>query len=188
MKLANFVKINTAEMNKDSRALFYSIVKEIFNDRISFIRSTTEDGEPKVTKMFHKVEDGQHWYIIPLKAAPMLEQMDQLAQKLTDKLNMGNFTLESSLIENQDVFNNSVDEDHFSVIAEQFAKKIHEDWMNERSNKGWRYGERRSDEDKTHPLMKNWEQLSESEKEIKPSLVRDFIKVLKDNGFKITRR
>ncbi|MCK9532223.1 MAG: RyR domain-containing protein [Gammaproteobacteria bacterium] len=188
MKLKHFVKINTKEMNKESRALFYSVVADMLPDIIAVIKTTNDDGEPTKTKMFHKVLDGEHWYIIPLKECPTEHQMDDLANKLSKTLHMGNFILESSLIENKDLFDNYVSNDDYSSLAEQFAKVLHEDWLNERRQNGWRYGEMRNDEDKTHPLIKEWSQLDESERDIKPKVIKDLIKVLQDNGFKITKK
>lgn len=188
MKLKHFVKINTKEMNKESRSLFHSVVADTLPDIITVVKTTNDEGEPTKTRMFHKVVDGEHWYIIPLKDCPTAEQMDSLADKLMKTLHMGNFTLESSLIENNDLVDNYVTDDDYSKLAEQFSKVIHEEWLNERKAKGWRYGELRNDEDKTHPLVKDWSQLDESEKDIKPKVIKDLIKVLQDNGFRITKK
>jgi ryanodine receptor 2 len=188
MKLKHFIKINTREMNKETRALFYSLTKSVMGDLIMVVKSTDSDGNPSTTKMFHKIVEGQNWYIVPLKSCPTAGQIDELTQLLIDKLNMGDFTLESSLVENKDVFNNSVSDDDYSMIAEKFAQKVHEDWLDERVKNGWRYGEERSDESKTHPLVKSWHELSAQEKTIKPEMVREFIDILRSNGFKITKK
>lgn len=188
MKLKHFVKINTGEMNKESRSLFHSVVADMMPDIITVVKTTNDEGEPTRTKMFHKVVDGEHWYIIPLSDAPTSEQMDNLTDKLLKTLHMGDFTLESSLIENKDLTDNYLSNDDYSSLAEQFAKVMHDEWLAERTNHGWRYGERRNDEDKTHPLIKEWSQLTESEKEIKPKMIKDLIKVLQDNGFRITKK
>lgn len=188
MKLKNFVKINTKEMNKEARALFYSIVSDSIPDLIAVIKTTNSEGEPTKTRMFHKVDNGEHWYIIPLNATPTEEQLNTLTNKLMKTLHMGNFTLESSLIENNDLFDNFVANDDYSTLAEQFAKVIHDDWLGERVQNGWRYGETRNDENKTHPLVKDWSQLQESEKDIKPKVIKELIKILQDNGFKITKK
>ena len=188
MKLSHFIKINTAEMNKESRALFYSLVKDVLGDLVNVVKSTSDDGEPKVTKMFHKIDDNGHWYIIPLKQSPDTDQLTVVTEKLATNLHLGNFQIESSLVENQDIFNNSLSEDEFTIISEKFAQQLHNNWVNERLSQGWRYGERRDDGAKTHPLVKNWSQLSENEKDINPQLVKEFVNILKSNGFKIIKK
>lgn len=188
MKLKNFIKFKIKEMNKEARAMLYSVVKEFLGEKVVVVKSATEDGQPTQTRIFHKVVDGDHWYIIPLSESPTEEQVDKIAERLVKSLNMGNFEIESSLVQSQDIFDNSIAEDDFSAIADKFAQKLHEDWLNERIEKGWRYGEQRNDADKTHPLVKSWNQLSENEKSINPKLVKEFVDILKSNGFKIIKK
>lgn len=175
-------------MNKETRVLFYSLTKKVMGDLLDTIKSTDPDGNPTSTKMFHKTVEGQNWYIVPLKQNPSSEKMDELVEELVDHLHMGDFQIESSLIEHKDTFNNSVSDDDFSSIAEKFAQRSHNTWLNERVNNGWRYGEARDDENKTHPLIKSWGELSDREKSINPEMVREFIDILRSNGFKIIKQ
>lgn len=188
MKLKNYIKISTGQMNKDSRSLFYSFVKEIMPENLAVVKTTNNDGQPTKTKMFHKVVEGKNWYIIPLNQNPTEEQMDELFDRISGGLHMGNFELVSSLIESKDIFDNHMSSDDYDVVAEAFAKQMHEEWLNERINKGWRYGEERNDESMTHPLVKEWNSLTEDEKNIKPKMIKELIKLLQDNGFKITKK
>lgn len=188
MKLSKFIKFNTKEMNKESRALLYSIVKDGLGDKVSVVKSTDKDGQPTSTRIFHKIDDGKHWYIIPLSKNPTEDEINSIADKMIKNLNMGDLEIESSLVESNDIFDKSLSEGDYQTIAEKFAQKLHEDWMEDRNTSGWRYGEQRNDEHKTHPLMKAWHQLSEEEKTIKPHMVKDLVNILKDNGYKVTKK
>lgn len=187
MKLRYFIKVKTFEMNKDLRTLFYTAVREILGSSVKVVKSTDKEGNPSNTKMFHKVVDGEHWYIVPLERSPIPDQVDAIVSKL-NSIGLGDFTIETSLIEHKDIFDNGVSKDDYDRIAEQFAQKIHEDWLNDRISNGWRYGDLRDDSQKTHPLVKNWSQLSARDKNIKPQLVNEFVNILKLNGFKITKK
>ena len=47
---------------------------------------------------------------------------------------------------------------------EELAKNEHERFVAERLRNGWKYGDKRSDVDKIHPLLKDWSKLNDDEK------------------------
>ena len=50
-------------------------------------------------------------------------------------------------------------------LAELLSKNVHEVWAETRITQGWKYGEQRNDEFKTHPCLVPYEELPEEEKE-----------------------
>lgn len=70
---------------------------------------------------------------------------------------------------------------------EIISKNIHETWGNERMQQGWKYGEKYSAEEKTHPCLIEYEALSESEKDVDRATVVQTIKMLLYMGYKIER-
>ena len=50
-------------------------------------------------------------------------------------------------------------------LVEQRSKNVHEVWAETRIKQGWKYGEQRNDELKTHPCIVPYEDLPEEEKE-----------------------
>lgn len=188
MKIKHFIKLKTpVAINRESRSLFFNNVKDVVDNKIAPVKSTTEDGEKTETKMFIKNDDG-YSYIIPLQQNPTEEQLEDIVNIMTDNMNVGDFTLESSTSVTQDAVDSHLDEESFGSMAEQFSRKVHENWLHERMENGWRYGETRDDRQKTHPLVKNWNQLSESEKNVDPELFKQFVEILKANGFKISKK
>jgi voltage-gated potassium channel Kch len=72
--------------------------------------------------------------------------------------------------------------------VEQLAVYEHERWCRERETAGWRYSDRRSDEDKLHPGLVPWAALPEELRHRTRHAVRDLADVLADAGFRIIRR
>lgn len=189
MKIKHFIKIKTpVAMNKESRSLFFNNVKDALAGKVSPIKSTNEEGEKTVTKMFNKRDGGEYVYIIPLSQNATEDELEAVVDVMMNNMNVGNFSIESSTSVSQDAVDSHLDEESFGSMAEQFSKKVHENWLNERMENGWRYGELRDDRQKTHPLIKNWNQLSETEKNIDPELFKQFVEILKANGFKISKK
>lgn len=72
-------------------------------------------------------------------------------------------------------------------LAEKMAKNVHEVWAETRIKQGWKYGERRNDELKTHPCLIPYEKLSEEEKEYDRNTSIGTLKLIMKLGFIISQ-
>ena len=72
--------------------------------------------------------------------------------------------------------------------VESLARLEHERWCNDKLRTGWRYGPVRDDAHKIHPLIVDWEQLPESERDKDRQPVREVPEMLAHAGFEIVRR
>ena len=70
-------------------------------------------------------------------------------------------------------------------LVEQMAKNVHEVWAETRIQQGWKYGERRDDELKTHPCLVPYEVLPEEEKTYDRNTAIGTLKLIMKLGFKI---
>lgn len=130
----------------------------------------------------------EHQYEVPLTRNLVAEEIERVAMHLNTAFNEGNFLLEtSSFDENccltEDEEEAYMDPEITQQIAEKLAERMHSQWMNERLDNGWRYGTSRSDEGKTHPLMKPWNQLAEQYRNIDYSLPQVFVDLLEEFGY-----
>ena len=55
--------------------------------------------------------------------------------------------------------------DNLTELTEAMARNVHEVWALGRVKEGWKYGETRNDELKTHPGLVPYEELPDSERE-----------------------
>ena len=72
-------------------------------------------------------------------------------------------------------------------LVEQMSKNVHEVWSETRISQGWKYGEERNDEQKTHPCLVPYEELPEEEKEYDRNTCIGTLKLILKFGFKISR-
>ena len=72
-------------------------------------------------------------------------------------------------------------------LVEQMSKNVHEVWAETRIGQGWKYGEQRNDELKTHPCLVPYEDLPEEEKEYDRNTSIGTLKLIMKLGFKIVR-
>ena len=73
-------------------------------------------------------------------------------------------------------------------LADLMSKNVHEVWAETRIMQGWKYGEQRNDELKTHPCLVPYEDLSEEEKEYDRNTSIGTLKLIMKLGFKIGKQ
>lgn len=71
--------------------------------------------------------------------------------------------------------------------VEELARLEHDRWVADKLRAGWRYGPDRDDERKIHPLLVDWEQLPESERDKDREPVLEVPLMLAHAGFEILR-
>ena len=72
-------------------------------------------------------------------------------------------------------------------LVEEMSKNVHEVWADTRIKQGWKYGEKRNDELKTHPCLVPYEDLPEEEKEYDRNTSIGTLKLIMKLGFKISQ-
>jgi len=72
-------------------------------------------------------------------------------------------------------------------LVEQMSKNVHEVWAETRIKQGWKYGEQRNDELKTHPCLVPYENLPEEEKDYDRNTSISTLKLIMKQGFKIAK-
>lgn len=70
-------------------------------------------------------------------------------------------------------------------LIEQMARNVHDVWAESRIAEGWRYGEQRDDQLKTHPCLVPYEELPETEREYDRQTAVQTLKLILKFGFNI---
>lgn len=75
--------------------------------------------------------------------------------------------------------------DHLMALAEALAKNVHEVWAKSRMEQGWTFGEERNDEQRKHPCLVPYEELSEEEKDYDRKTSQETLKLIVKLGYTI---
>ena len=68
---------------------------------------------------------------------------------------------------------------------EKLSRTEHDSWMAKKVEQGWKYGEKRNDEKKIHPLLKPWDELPGKDREKTREMIRQIPRLLKDIGLEV---
>lgn len=196
MKSEIFVKLVTEdELRKDTVRKYYTTVKNSVPEGIlSHYEVKDPKGNPTQSFLVHRTGDnGKHEYEIPLYRNLTANEIYEAVTNLNRILNEGDFLFETSSFDqeccpSQDDLNVSMDEDIYGQFSELIAERIHNQWVKERMDAGWRYGSERSEQAKTHPLIRSWNQLHEDEKHIDYDLPNFLIELLEELGYTVVSK
>ena len=72
-------------------------------------------------------------------------------------------------------------------LVEEMSKNVHEIWAETRIKQGWKYGEERNDNLKTHPCLVPYEDLTDEEKGYDRNTSISTLKLIMKLGFKISK-
>lgn len=75
--------------------------------------------------------------------------------------------------------------DNLMSLAEELAKNVHEVWAKSRMEQGWTFGKDRNDENKKHPCLVPYEELSEEEKDYDRNTSQETLKLIVKLGYSI---
>ena len=78
--------------------------------------------------------------------------------------------------------------EELNTLLEAMAKNVHEIWAQERINQGWKYGEKRDDNQKHHPCLVPFEELLDSEKVYDRNTSVETLKLILKLGFEIKKK
>lgn len=71
----------------------------------------------------------------------------------------------------------------YKQLCTDIAKMMHQKWYHEKSDEGWRYGLTFNMKEKTHPMMRPWEDLPESYRKIDYDLPKEILHIFNQNGY-----
>ncbi|MBC8289462.1 MAG: Ryanodine receptor Ryr [Planctomycetes bacterium] len=72
------------------------------------------------------------------------------------------------------------------ALTEKLAENTHENWSAGRIREGWKFGSKRDDDQKTHPCLVPYDDLSDSEKEYDRTSALETLKVILALGYRIS--
>ncbi len=73
------------------------------------------------------------------------------------------------------------------LLTEKLAENAHDNWAKLRIEEGWKWGKQRDDNEKTHPGLVPYNQLSDSEKEYDRRTSLETLKVVMALGYTIKK-
>ncbi|MFA5490875.1 MAG: RyR domain-containing protein [Candidimonas sp.] len=158
---------------------------------ISSFQERNDDGHVKeVFVILRKYNDDTYEVVIPLKRHLVSSEIEKITHAWDAYYPSGDFIIFGS----KEIKNISSEDDSIVVpdttyddLCLALAKSQHRIWYNERVKQGWRYGEKVSFRDKTHPMLRPWSDLPKKYQTVDKTTPQVFIDELNRMGFVIKK-
>jgi len=167
-------------LSKQQIKLFYKTVKYNTPENILGSRQVYHpDNHLENTVLIHRKENDKHIYEIPLTRSLTKSELNVLSTICNQK---GFKDIKTTSIDVHDLSKaeeKNIDDTRYKDMATEVAKILHNRWVDKKVASGWRYGMKVSQKDKTHPLLRPWEELNDNQKDIDYNLPKELIGTLK---------
>jgi hypothetical protein len=150
------------------------------------LKTISIDDKPKGVSLIHQ-SDGRHSYLVPLTRDLSDSEVGKIVKKFA-KLNLvDSFDVETNetRLSAGDDAGISIDASKHLALCTTLAKQKHEDWVRERTGAGWRYGTTFDADEKTHPLLRPWDQIPDRYKQPDMEWPQKLVSILNDQGYAI---
>lgn len=188
-----FIKLMTDQpLDKPSiRAWFNCVVENAPSGIINMITVQDDDDNRHVACLVHQtLVDDHHGYLIPLTRDLRVSEVDHIVEQFASEQSKLDFDVETHETRLTAKDDNVIPLDAVKHVAlcVALAKQKHESWVRERTNAGWRFGVEFNVDEKTHPLLRPWDQLPEQYKIPDLHWPQQLVNMLNDNGYIVIAR
>lgn len=173
----------------DVKAWFHCVEENSPSGVIKTVTIIDDAGSPHSVALVHCESETRHHYRVPLSRALSNKEVGAIA-KCFAKLTNFDFDVDTNetSLSAQDRTGISLDAARHLALCTALAKQKHEDWVRERTDSGWRFGMEFDAEEKTHPLIRPWDQLPDRYKKPDMSWPQKLIAMLDDQGYAVIQK
>lgn len=146
-------------------------------------------GQRKQSEFYvRKISDTRGGYVVPLTRDLSEDEAGLIAVAWDRTYPEGDFDIDFSQSDQSTSLKAAAQEDILNEIAEQVAKRFHADWVRDKTNEGWSYGDRNNRVHRMDSRLLPWEQLTENAKLSEIARVRKMLAILESINLRIVRR
>lgn len=160
---------------------------------VTTYQTTTAKGGLQSAGMIHRETDKKHYYIVPMSRDLMEREAEGIVDAFAELAPELDFDIEVSIMPTKigDKRNEpkiDVADEQYVTLCQEFAKTQHEEWVRNHARDGWRYGAEINPREKTHPLMRSWDQLPDRHKRIDTSVPQKLLDLLNRHGYAVVQQ
>lgn len=181
----NIALIVSDELDKNMLRAWFHAVRD--NAPKGVVISVSVDGKPVQVMKSKDADDIR--YLVPLSRdltdVEVKTIIDAFSHNTDIDFKINATTSPLSIDINPDI---EMDHDPMVELCTGWAKKKHEDWMNAKTDAGWRYGPTVSQTNKTHPLLRQWNEVPAEYRKVDTSQAQALLDLLRQSGYVIIQR
>lgn len=187
--MAHWIKFTVNhKLDKAHRLNLYKCVRSCVSHNLMHVTQIQTVKGHQESGFYHvETRRQQHEYVIPLVRDLTMKEGHDLAHKLHAQFTDVNWILDYSQHAHQLPVPQISDPYNLQDILDVWGKAQHDAWQQDLLERGWRYGVKMSQSQKTHPWLQPWESLPQVARARNMQAVEKLIDVLKHAGYQIVK-
>jgi hypothetical protein len=189
LNIPRYIALTTnTELDRDMLRCWLHCVREYGPKGITVSVPTVDnDGVPRTVSLIHReTKRGKHRYLIALARDLAETETRTIVDRFSEQNPNVDFDIETSAVsfslKDPAI---SVEAGSYHALCMGVAKRRHDNWVDERSGQGWRYGTTFNAKAKTHPLLRPWDQLPDEYRKPDTDMPQAVIDLLRDQGYAV---
>ncbi len=152
----------------------------------------SDDQGSKQAAMVKRKEDDTYFLMIPLTRDLLEDEASRIIATFTADHPDTDFDIEATVVKTGENGapppSINIDQERYIELCTSLSKKQHEDWVRSRTAEGWRYGPQLNMIEKTHPLLRTWDQLPDRYQTIDLEQPQRLIDLLTQHGYAVVSK
>jgi hypothetical protein len=144
----------------------------------------THQVDGKAVQLVKRYQDGVFSYIVPLTRDLTDSEVSNVVDNFSHDCDC-DFKITATFSPIVSKVNTDVIVEHDPLInlCTEWAKSKHQEWKKAKEQDGWRYGPIVSKTNKTHPLLRDWDDIPPEYRKVNTKQVQEVMDLLKSSGY-----
>jgi hypothetical protein len=182
-----YIRLSTTTgLGDDAVKLWFGAVSDAGPE--GCIASTELRADRTPVRFYMRESKGQQIYTVVLSRNLTNEEATKIAEAYAQTVPNGDFEITYSQQFQQDTKPKQISTNLIKAIALEAAKKNHGSWLRQKTNEGWRFGQKHSPKQKMSPVLQDWENLSEQYQRHEYQRMLSLMEVLEGMNLSLVRR
>ena len=194
IQVARYVSLVTEEeLEKDViKQWFKCVTDKSPYGVVSVLTNQDNDNKPQIVSLVHRETKEAHYYMVPITRDLMEYEAERIVDAWKAICTDMDFDIEVTCMPAKPIERIeptiTVEQQKYADLATNWAKRQHEEWMDERVKEGWRYGQSVSLEERTHPLLRPWEELPDRYRKVDVDQPQKLLDLLGEHGYAVVSK
>jgi len=185
----SFISLTVTEpLSKSDLKRWFEVAQRIAPNGTIVGEPIMVDGRNNTSMFYLETKPNKSIYVIPLSRDLTEDEAGKIAIAWDRTWDTADFEIdfsqhEQSVLRKQKQIQRVLDE-----VAQEAAKRQHNEWVNQRVKDGWRYSIKYNQRQRCHPMIKPWDQLNTKQQLQETERVLKLFEFLKSINLHLTRR
>lgn len=150
-----------------------NFVKIISNHKIPYINLQ------KINDVLEQYGKVKYMDVDPYKLTYIYHMDKSFSEEVMEDIVEGIFKIDKDIYIENSLPEKSISKDDFYQMTYELSKYIHNSNVRKKVENGWRYGEEFDVQNKTSPLIKDYDMLEDKYKELRPDILQKVMDMIK---------